>query len=201
VSQKSRTTPQDVIDKILLDNALACIAHPSFGGVSTDTLQQLLGYQLIEIATTTGTAVGQAIDEVAWDFLLTRERHVWAVGADDCHNVSGSDFNKYFVEIMADELTTTAIKDSLKNGNFYVRQTGAPQITVTVSNTTVTCNSSTSMNIQFIGMNSTVFKTESGVTQSTYTLQGWEQYVRIKAVDNATATYYTWSQPVWILGT
>lgn len=195
-SQKTDEDPQEVIDDILLDGGLTDMAHywRSANYFTVDILQHLTGYQLMEIANG-----GIGINETAWDFLLTEGMNVWAIGVDDCHNITSARFNKYFVEIMADELSISSLEESLGQGNFYVRQTGAPQITVIVSSTTVTCNSSTPMNTQFIGKNGIVLKTENGVTQSTYTIQGWEQYVRIKAVDNATATYYTWSQPVCIL--
>jgi hypothetical protein len=199
----SNMSPQDVIDKILLDGALADIAHPwiTYHVWTGHMLQQLVGYQLIEIANTRAGYDGRLYtDEDDWDFLLTRARKVWAIGVDDCHDVSDpTEFNRYFVEINADELTASALEESLRQGDFYVRQTGAPQITVSVSSNVITCDSSASADIQFIGKNGLVLQTTNNVTQSSYTIQGWEQYVRIKAVDNATATYYTWSQPISIL--
>lgn len=70
---------------------------------------------------------------------------------------------------------------------------------MSVSSNVITCDSSASANIEFIGRNGLVLETTNNATQSNYTIQGWEQYVRIKAVDNATAAYYTWSQPISIL--
>jgi len=195
--QTTAEDPQEVIDDILLDGGLVDMAHywRSTNYFTVDMLQHLTGYQLIEIANG-----GSGANGTAWDVLLTEEMTVWAIGVDDCHDITSARFNRYFVEIMADELSVSALEESLRQGNFYVRETGAPQITVGVSNTTVICNSSTPMNAQFIGNNGIVLKTESGVTQSTYAMQGWEQYVRIEVADNATATYYAWSQPVCILG-
>lgn len=121
----STMSPQETIDRILLDGALAGIAHLwiTFPAYTGHMLQQLVGYQLIEIANTRAGESGVSYTKEAdWDFLLTRGRNVWAIGVDDCHDLSDSaQSDRYFGEINADELTAAALEESVRQGDFYVR--------------------------------------------------------------------------------
>lgn len=203
IGNKSETTAQGIIDAILLDDALCGVAHPWWWNLPTsaNTVGSWIGFQLIEIASAVLGRVGSSqVDETTWDYLLTRHRNVWALANDDCHNIAwATEFNVFFNEIMGDELSLTELKKSLRRGNFYPRQTGAPQLTLTMSGTTITVASSASANFDWIGRNGVVLKTEDGVSSSEYTIQGWEEYVRVRAKDNATDTYYAWTQPVIVL--
>ena len=194
---------QEVIDDILLDGGVPDIAHSWYAAipVSINRMEELLGYQVMEIANAKiGQLGGANTDETRWDAVLTMGKNVWAIGVDDSHNVSDSaQFNKFYVEIMADTLSLVSLQESLVAGNFYVRQNGGPELTVTLSGNNVTCSSAAAMDIEFIGRDGLVLFTEDNVTTSTYSIVGWEQYVRVRAVDHATGTYYAWSQPTWIL--
>ena len=197
-AQSTSTVLQTIIDDILLDGALAAPAHPWWSSrpIYQDILQSLIGNQLIEIA---NQKVSPVLNDSLWDFVLTRGVNAWAIGVDDCHDIAGTAFDKCFVEVMADTLSVAAIKESLREGNLYVRQTGAPQLTVSVSGNAITVTSDVAMIIRFIGRNGLSLSLINNVTSASYTVKGWEGYIRIRAMDQATSTYRAWTQPIWIL--
>lgn len=186
------------LGKILLDGALAAPAHAWWTGVpiSTPTLQNLLGFHLLEIV---NHQVSPVYDDSQFLSLLTGNKNISAIGSDDCHNIAGADFNKCFVEIMADELSLSALKESLRDGNFYVRQTGAPQLTITISGNTITCAMGAASNIEWIGRDGLVLKSEDNVVTSDYAIKGWEGFVLARVIDYATEAFRSWTQPISIL--
>lgn len=186
------------LGKILLDGALAAPAHAWWPNnpISTPTLLNLLSFQLLEIV---NHAVSPVYDDSQFLSLLTGNKNIWAIGCDDCHDIAGAAFNKCFVEIMANELSLSALQESLRDGNFYVRQTGAPQLTITISGNTITCAMGADSNIEWIGRDGLVLKSEDDVVTSDYVIKGWEGFVLARVIDNATTSYRSWTQPIFIL--
>lgn len=194
VSESPETTLQEVLNDIILSNGIAGFAHTFWDTVAIipiDTMKELKNFSLVEIENNAVTPIWN--NDYPFGELLSLGFHVWATGVDDCHNTSENTFNKCYVEVMADELTAPAILESLREGNFYVRETGSPQITITMDGNTITCTADTEATFEFLCRDNLIVLTDSG-TSASYTIKGWEEFVRVR-VSNG---HYAWSQPVWL---
>ena len=188
-------------DLIMLDGALVAPAHAFFPWSTNPSIEgwisSMLGCPLLEII---NHAMTDPYYDTGWQQLLDSGKNIWAIGVDDCHDIAGAGFNQAFVEVMADSLSLATLMESLRNGNFYVRQTGAPQLTITLSGNTITASTGAVLaDITFLGRNGIELKAENGVVTSDFVIQGWDGYIRIRVLDNATATFYSCSQPIGIL--
>jgi hypothetical protein len=189
---------QDTIDITNMQNGLTGLAHTFGGGgwyETIETLSSLKDFQFVEIENWAVRPV--FLNDYPLGELLSLGYHIWAIGVDDCHGVSGEVgdycFNKCFVEVMANELNPSAIFESLREGNFYVRETGAPQITLTMDGNTIFCTSDVEASFEFLCRDNLILLTNFG-TSASYTIKGWEGFVRVR-VNNGK---YSWTQPVWI---
>lgn len=193
------------------ENAITIINHPNITGNSNWSVAELqtavsagvwgieVYNQKVESVENTGNA------ENVYDSLLTADNYLFAVAADDCHDINelngceGEEcpelqFNRAWVMVFADTMGSAAIYTSLKEGNFY-SSTGAT-LSVSVSGATITATAGGSSTIEFIGTGGSVLKTESGVSSSSYNANGAEQYIRTKVT---TGSNYAWSNPIYIV--
>lgn len=195
-AETAKTALQGIINDIEDDSGLACPAHPdlNIALITEETLLTLYDYQLVEIY---NAHVAQNSED-KWDTILTAHKPIFGTAVDDCHDIAGAAFNKGFVVVNADSPTQADIIEALNSGNFYCQQTGAPTLSVSVSGNVITVTANMSSNIRFIGKRGKSLKYEAGVTTSSYTVKGNERYVRIRAIDAATGTKYSWSQPIFI---
>lgn len=188
-----KLTCQEVVDEIAEANEISGLAHTFWSAAMIDieTLNGLDNFTLVEIENSTVTPT--RANDYPFGELLSLGKRVWGIGVDDCHDINGNNFNKCFVEVMADELTAPALLESLRQGNFYVRETGGPQITLTVNGNIITCTSDTEADFEFLCSDNLTLSSCFGLSAS-YTVKGWEEFVRVRANNG----HYSWSQPVWI---
>jgi hypothetical protein len=193
-SNSTKNTNQGVIDDIILSGGISSLAHTFWDTVAIipiDTMKEFKNVTLVEIENAAVSPIWN--NDYPFGELLSLGFHVWATGVDDCHNTSENTFNKCYVEIMADELTVPALIESLREGNFYVRETGSPQITITMDGNTIICDSDVEATFEFLCRDNLLLQNNTGLSSS-YTIKGWESFVRVR-VSNG---HYAWSQPVWI---
>lgn len=202
-ADSANTTSQLVIDNINAEGGIALVAHPlgnagyvNYGVIPPERIKTLNGYLGIEVYNAGTALTPVSLVETAWDELLTSTaKLILGSAGDDCHDIGGGAFNKYQIVVNADPLSQANISNAIKAGNFYFRETGGVAISnlsVTSGVISVTVNASST--ITFLGSNGQTLSTVSG-TSGSYTIQGWEKYVRARIVSGGK---YTWSQPIMI---
>ncbi len=195
VEQQSLDTDvQKVIDFHRNNNKLISIAHPNWIGfyvMSDDELNGYNNYNFIEVF----NRVVNAYAETQWDYVLSKNKRIFGLSVDDCHNINGDGFDKGWIVLYADNKSKEEILNSLKEGNFYA-STGN-NIKVTVKNNSITATSSNTCLFNFISTGGQILKEENNVTGSEYKIQGNELYIRVKAINISDGTS-AWSQPVFI---
>ena len=202
---------QSRIDSIIAGGGLPMIAHPRWSqeymgydmhtllnGMTNCNLMSVFNYY----CEVTGTWKN-GNSEAYWDELLSNGKVIYGHAESDSHGTGkiGYTFNM----VGATALNLTSIKTALRNGNSYfcfVKTKWGAGITITqyrVGGTepgdTINITTNGGQTIQFIGHNGTVLSTVSG-NSALYTIDGTEQYVRIK-ITNAIGDI-TWTQPVFV---
>lgn len=192
-TQSTDTNVQTVINYYRALAKLCSIAHPNWANTKIEKpeMKNYYDYNFIEVYNATTHTYG----ENQWDWALSSGKKVFGLAVDDCHNITGSDFNKGWVVVKVDANDKESILQSLRDGNFYA-STGN-DIAITVEGQDITALSSELSNFTFIGFNGRVLKTVNGVTSASYTIKGDELYVRVKSVKVSDSTI-AWSQPVFI---
>ncbi len=142
--------------------------------------------------------------ETYWDTLLTNGKIIYGYAEDDAHG-TGGDMGYSFNMVGATENSVAALRTAFQNGNFYfcrrVAKWGAGititqyQVWGTEAGDTINITTNGGQTIQFIGHNGTVLSTVSG-NSALYTIDGTEQYVRIRATNSIGDI--TWTQPVFV---
>lgn len=197
IDQTTETSLPKIIDYHRKKNRIVSIAHP---GVLTPimplcpdrhTLDILDGYNFIEVY----NSLCLPIIEDIWDRLLSNGSKVFATAVDDCHDKNGSNFNKGWVVVFANNNTKIDILRSLRKGNFY-SSTGN-DITITLSGNIITATSSNNSNFKFIGKNGYIYQTNSNVLNASYTINGDEGYIRVLS-EKVSDGKLAWSQPIFI---
>lgn len=149
--------------------------------------------------------------EGLWDQLLSRGDRVWAVGSDDAHEYHQFDDHltstpgKAWIFVRADALTSAAIMQALREGQFYA-STGVSldeytadreAISLTISpraSWTSKRKPEARFTTRFIGRNGKVLAEVNGLT-ARYRLKGSEMYVRASVVSSDGLR--AWTQPVF----
>ena len=191
---QSTSQQQYVIDRVARTADLVALAHPdSRFAYSLENLQQLTGYQLIEVAN------GPFASEESWDTVLSSGHPVWGLGNDDTHDLddprrTAGAWNM----IDAVEPTTGEIVAALRAGRSYaVLRTGAvDSANVTVltgvevhdQTMTVTSHGAAST-ISFIGQNGALRHTVKDVNSAAYTFSSSDTYVRTVIESPQTVLY------------
>jgi len=192
----STTPAQGIIDDILADGAMPSMAHPNVVAIewTNEELEGFGGYFAVEVYNDlAGALVSNAEDK--WDALLSKHIRAFGNAVDDCHDLSGIHFDKGWVQVFADSLTTANIMDSLKRGNYYA-STG-PTISISVSKKVITITADSAATIAFIGDGGAVLQTTASVTTASYTVVGDEVYVRVKITRDSDSKI-AWSNPIYV---
>jgi hypothetical protein len=191
---QSTSHQQFVIDRVKRKADLVALAHPGTrGSYTAEELQQLTGYDLIEIVN------GPFAADDVWDAALSTGHAVWAVADDDTHDLTdprrtGVGWNM----IDAASPSTGDIVAALKNGRSYaVLRTGALDsshvtalagVRVRDGQMTVTCAGAPST-FSFIGQNGAVRQTVKDATVATYTFTRADTYIRTVIESPQTVMY------------
>jgi hypothetical protein len=191
---QSTSQQQYVIDRVARTADLVALAHPdSRFAYSLENLQQLTGYQLIEVAN------GPFASEESWDAVLSSGHPVWALGNDDTHDLddprrTAGAWN--MIDAVAP--TTGEIVAALRAGRSYaVLRTGAvDSANVTVlagvevrdQTITVTCTGAAAT-ISFIGQNGAVRQTVKEAHRAAYTFSSSDTYIRAVIESPQTVLY------------
>lgn len=125
--------PQEVINAVRDQGALAIVAHPYWSELDTSDLEEFDGYCGIEIFNySCHTSQGRGYSTIYWDTLLRKGRNIYGFAADDCHNHSfNSKLSNYFrrllpndlcgawIMVKAKERTIDGIMQAITKGHFY----------------------------------------------------------------------------------
>jgi hypothetical protein len=191
---QSRSHQQYVIDRVRRKSDLIALAHPATrDAYTTEDLQQLTGYDLIEIVNGPFAAVD------VWDSALSAGRAVWAVADDDTHDLE--DVRRTaaaWTMVGAPTAETGDVVDALRAGRSYaVQRTGAIEAAhVTTLNRLeldghqmrVHLDGAAS-NITFIGQNGVARKTVPATHSAEYTFAEHDTYVRTVIQSPQTVLY------------
>lgn len=200
-AQQADPSAQDIIDDIILDDALAIMNHPNWDSVSWGNpwsdieLESIEGYFSLEIY---NSHITNKNAEDKWDEALTKNIRSFGVATDDCHDIGGSAFDVAWVQVFADNLNSSDIIDSLKRGNFY-SSTGA-NLSISLDGKNIIASTDRSSTIEWIISGGTVTQTNLTTTSATYTVIGDEDYVRIKITRDSDSKL-AWSNPIYIYQT
>jgi hypothetical protein len=191
---QSVSQQQFVIDQVKRTADLVALAHPnSRWAYTVDDLQQLTGFNLIEVVNGPFTA------EEDWDAVLSAGRPVWGLANDDTHDLGdvrrlAAGWNM----IAAEAPTSAAVVAALKAGRSYaVLRTGAieaaditrlSRLDVQDGTLTVVCTGAPST-ISFVGQNGAVRKTVKDTLVADYRLTAMDTYVRTVVESPQTILY------------
>jgi hypothetical protein len=185
---------QFVIDRVADTAELVAIAHPSSREAYTlDDLQQLTGYQLLEVVN------GPFRYERPWDAALSAGRAVWALGNDDTHDLTDPARTAMaWTMINAPSPSSGDIVDALRAGRSYaVSRTNetASAIETVVGNVkfsdgtlAVSCVGEPSTFV-FVGQNGKVRKTVKAAMSASYTFRDEDTYIRTVIRSPRTAMF------------
>ena len=178
---QSRSHLQFIINRVAATADLVAIVHPeSRNAYDDDDLQQLTGYQLIEVFN------GKFPHDAAWDAALSSGRAVWGIGNDDNHDLEDHErLGVAWTMINAPSGDTADVVAALKAGRSYavVRTNQAAADTFFKSATvngwslTVTTSGEPST-FDFIGQNGAVRKTVADAHSASYVFEPADTYIR-----------------------
>ena len=120
---------------------------------------------------------------------------IWGIAVDDAHDILGPDFNKGWIQLYADKLTSQTIRESLLSGNFYSSQ--SPMMNLSVNNKTILVSTDSPSTIKFIIQNGDVAKTEKNTKSGYYKTNGNELYIRVFIIRDSDGKK-AWSNPVFV---
>jgi hypothetical protein len=185
---------QFVIDRVKRKADLIALTHPrTRDAYSPDDLQQLTGYDLLEIVN------GPFAADDEWDAALSAGRAVWGVANDDTHDVT--DPRRTAAAWNMINAPSTSLSDTvaaLKAGRSYaVLRTGAldaalvttvASVDVEGSTLTVNCTGAPST-FTFIGQNASVRRTVKDAMSATYSFADGDTYIRTVIESPQTVLY------------
>jgi hypothetical protein len=144
--------------------------------------------------------------EVLWDSLLTRGKLLFGVADDDSHHFRPQDAEnpdlarpgRGWVYVRADTLSTEAILDGLRRGDFY-SSTGVVLRRYEASATEIVVEvvpaADRSYRIEFIGGGGRILASTVG-RSAHYRITGAEGYVRARVIDSSDRR--AWMQPIMV---
>ncbi|MNO36217.1 hypothetical protein D3C76_262840 [compost metagenome] len=183
------TCHADVMNYHRKNGSLVSCAHPRWYDIRfTDADLRNLNYNFIEIY----NAIEDIEHDALVDELYNSGKRFYLTAVDDCHDKTGSHFNKGYVVVNANTNSLNDIMDALRHGNFISSTGNDLDITTVGSTLTATCTETSK--IEFIANNKVVQSIEG--TTTSYTLKGDERYLRVRATrisDNKKA----WSNPIF----
>lgn len=203
-------TLQKNINDIVGGGGIAQVNHPNFGWALT--AEQLIGlknYTLLEIynghpLVNNQGSLGFPSAEEMWDKVLSTGKILYAVADDDSHHFkrigdpTAAQPGQGWIHVRATELTSKAIIDGLKNGDFYASngvelrdyEANSKKITVTINQL-----ANSKYRTAFIGMDGKVLS-ETATNPAVYEIKGNEGYVRAKIFESNGKN--AWTQPYFI---
>jgi hypothetical protein len=196
--QLSRRVCQYVIDEAVAEGGMAAIAHPFYRvGFPGRSAEHLRGFHFVEIYNGETAAVSPGSENATslWDYLLTSDRRVWGIAVDDYHRDADAPLDMGFVMVNAPRLDRDAILENLRWGNFYA--TTGPTVAFSIGEGMLHVRTDEPSTILWYGPHGLPVKSRGHVTESRYSLQGDEGYIRAEVVrerDGGRA----WTQPIFI---
>lgn len=188
-------TNQTIIDNILAEDAICILNHPNYTGATwtEEELENLINYSMIEVfnsATDTEESKGNSEDK--WDYILSNIKNCFAIAGDDCHDITGDDFNKAWIVVNANSCTETNIKNAIRAGDFY-STTGAT-LNITIKHNIIYVTTEDTSKIEFIGGSGRIIQTNNNTTTAEYSILGDEIYIRVKITRNSDGAI-AWGNP------
>jgi hypothetical protein len=181
---QSPNQQQFVIDRVKRTAELVALAHPnSRYAYSNEDLQQLTGYDLIEVVNGPFTA------EDSWDTVLSSGRLAWGIANDDTHDLTDPHRTAAaWNMIAAPTARTPDIIAALRSGQSYsVLRTGTIDAAGLTSLSSVEIEGRTlsvgiagaASSFTFVGQNGTKRKTIKDAMSAEYRLTPADTYVRV----------------------
>lgn len=191
---QSLSQEQYVIDRVKAKADLVALAHPATrDAYTTDDLQQLTTYDLIEVVNGPFTA------EDAWDAALSTGHPVWALANDDTHDLADSRRTAAGWNMVDASTTSTPdVVGALKAGRTYaVLRTGAIEAAnVTVLDRVDVADSTLSVSVigaestfKFVGQDGIILKTVKNALNASYMFTADDTYVRTVITSPQTVLY------------
>jgi hypothetical protein len=203
-----------IISSVRSAGGLTQINHPNLKGpvqlhdleqLSTDTMLYEL-WNVMDSSHNDGEAGAPSTEEL-WDSLLTRGKSLFAVAADDSHQLgaqSAEGSGGAWIMVRSNTLTQAAILAALKRGDFYastgvaLREVGFDGRTLAISvqpaNQEEIANQNRWPRILFVGAGGKVLYETRG-HEASYMLKAGDGYVRARVTDERA--FCAWTQPNW----
>ncbi len=204
-------TLQANIDAILEDGGVACINHPNYTwALDHESIKQTTGASLLEVYNGGSTSnnmdggPGKFTYEQIWDGVLSAGQVIYGVATDDAHqyNIQGRPNPALpgtgWVMVRAPELTTEAIIEALRSGDFYA-STGILLAELEATKEAVSLKieqvGDSLYWTRFVGRDGVILEECAG-PEATYHMRGDEGYVRAVVASSSRAK--AWTQPVFL---
>ena len=203
-----RETIQRNVDAVRAAGGIPSLNHPNFGwAVTGDDVAAVRNLRLIEVYNGHPTVHnegggGRWSAERIWDAALTAGREIFAVAVDDAHHFKSfgpgySNPGRGWVMVKAPELSTRAILQALRAGDFYA-STGVELAEVERAGNRLRVKIEQDRNFayttRFFGAGGKLLA-ESYELESEYALKPGEPYVRATITDSMGRR--AWTQPVF----
>jgi len=189
--------PQEIIDEIVRQNALAIVSHPYWSSLTSADLFKLKGYIGFEIYNNIcHNLKGKGYSTVHFDEVLQSGMQILGFSSDDTH--SEKDLFGGFLMVKAKTLNRKAIMDALKRGCFY-SSTGVLIKDLKIEGSTVSVSFSPSMTVDFIGYShrgARVAGENKEIKKAVYKIKGTEKFLRIEITDKNNRK--AWVNPVFL---
>lgn len=189
---------QGLIDDIKSVGGIPCLAHPNHPNWlwTYSALAPLHGIDLSSLmeiynASTDASYPGSGVATDKWRYMWRTGRRVWGVAVDDFHSAH---YNKGYVIVNANSLSTSSIQEALLSGNFYPSSGRSVTWSAVGNSITVTTDSATQIQ-WFGGQKDTPLRTVSGVTQDTFSPDTGLGFVY--AVVGTDVSNMAWTQPIY----
>jgi hypothetical protein len=185
---------QDVIDELRASAPFLVVNHPTKAqSFSISDLEQLTGYDAVEVATKYG------IWDDFWDAALSAGRPVWGMAADDGHAQTETDPGSHLgigaVVIHTEERTRDGVLRALREGRFhslYTRQNEGPialeLCEIEDGQLHVRVGEDASV-IRFYGPHGDLRHQVTGRPEASYALADDDPYVRVEVIAHGAVLY------------
>ena len=196
--------PQVAIDRIKQAGGVSVLAHPCFSCLTPEEIFPLQGLLGIEIFNPVFGLGGRSYSVAHWDILLSMGCRLYGFAGDDSHGEFMP--NPGFIMVKAEQLTESAIMNSIKKGLYYASN-GPLLYDITVNDTYVSAKTSPVKFINFVGdasfmRGSFCAEGKNGfIDNATYNLKKHaslsvkEKYLRIECTDSIGQN--AWSNPMF----
>ncbi len=176
---------QELIDAIHRAHGMAILAHPAWSLNTPEMILPLCDVDATEIYNSvSGVHMSRRADSsLIVDMLAMQDRIYPLLASDDTHYYDGSDNCVAWSMVQAEECTTEAILDAVKQGNFYATQ--GPEVHLTREGDEYVVRCSPCREIVYCSnfvWTQRVFEGD-GITEARYTPRKGERYLRVEVTD------------------